>query len=102
MYQGTLKEVEALIEKTGLYAQFEAAYDRQNCHLLGIHTYGPYPALVSNKPIRSLDDFKGLKVRAILATANLLKELGAAPGYIPGGEIYMALKLGTFAPPPIR
>ena len=43
-----------------------------------------------------MEDFKGLKVRAILATADLLKELGAAPGYIPGGEIYMALKLGTF------
>jgi TRAP-type C4-dicarboxylate transport system substrate-binding protein len=96
MYKGTLEEVEKLIENTGLYAQFAAAYDRQNCHLLGIHTYGPYPALVSNKPIRSLEDFKGLKVRAILATADLLKELGAAPGYIPGGEIYMALKLGTF------
>ena len=96
MYKGTLKEVETLIEKTGLYAQFAAAYDRQNCHLLGIHTYGPYPALVSNKPIRSLEDFKGLKVRALLATADLLKELRAAPGYIPGGEIYMALKLGTF------
>ena len=96
MYKGTLKEVETLIEKTGLYAQFEAAYDRQNVHMLGIHTYGPYPALVSNKPIRSLDDFKGVKVRAILSVGDLLKELGAAPGYIPGGEIYMALKLGTF------
>ena len=96
MYKGTLKEIETLIEKTGLYAQFEAAYDRQNCHMLGINTYGPYPALVSNKPIRNLDDFKGVKVRAILSTGDLLKELGAAPGYIPGGEIYMALKLGTF------
>lgn len=96
MYKGTLEEVEALIEKTGLYSQFAAAYDRQNCHLLGIHTYGPYPAIVSNKPIRGLSDFKGLKVRAILANADLMKELGAAPGYIPGGEIYMALKLGTF------
>jgi len=96
MYMGSLQEVETLIEKTGLYAQFETAYDRQNCHLLGMHTYGPYPAIVSNKPIRSINDFKGLKIRAILATADLLKELGAAPGYIPGGEIYMALKLGTF------
>jgi TRAP-type C4-dicarboxylate transport system substrate-binding protein len=95
-YKGTLKEIEALIEKTGLYAQFEEAYARQNCHLLGIHTYGPYPALVSNKPIRKVEDFKGLKVRAILSVADLLKHLGASPGYIPGGEIYMALKLGTF------
>jgi TRAP-type C4-dicarboxylate transport system substrate-binding protein len=95
-YKGTLKEIETLIDMTGLYGQFEAAYARQNCQLLGIHTYGPYPALVSNKPVRSYEDFKGLKVRALLGVADLLKHIGASPGYIPGGEIYMALKLGTF------
>lgn len=96
MYKGELSEIREMIKETGLYSQFEAAYERQNCHMLGLHTYGPYPAIVSNKPIRSIEDFKGLKIRAILSAADLLKELGASPGYIPGGEIYMALKLGTF------
>lgn len=95
-FKGTLEEVETLVEKTGLYGLWKDAYASKNCHLLGIHTYGPYPGIASNKPIRNLDDFKGLKIRAILEVADLLKELGAAPGYIPGGEIYMALKLGTF------
>ena len=95
-FKGTLEEVEALVDKTGLYQLWENAYADKNCHLLGIHTYGPYPALASNKPIRSLNDFKGLKVRAILEIADLMKELNAAPGYVPGGEIYMSLKLGTF------
>jgi TRAP-type C4-dicarboxylate transport system substrate-binding protein len=95
-FKGSLEEVEGLIAKTGLYKMWEDAYARQNCQLLGIHTYGPYPAIASNKPIRKLEDFKGLKIRALLEIADLLKEIGAAPGYVPGGEIYMALKLGTF------
>lgn len=95
-YKGTLQEVEALVNKIGLYKLWEEAYAKKNCHLLGVHTYGPYPAIASNKPIRSVNDFKGIKVRAIMEFADLLKELGAAPGYVPGGEIYMALKLGTF------
>ena len=95
-FKGSLADVEKLIEKTGLYKLWEQAYARKNCQLLGVHTYGPYPAIASNKPIRTVEDFKGLKVRAILDIANLMKELGAAPGYVPGGEIYMALKLGTF------
>jgi len=95
-FKGTLKEVEALVAATGLYQLWENAYASKNCHLLGVHTYGPYPALASNKPIRGLADFKGLKVRAILEIADLMKELNAAPGYVPGGEIYMSLKLGTF------
>jgi TRAP-type C4-dicarboxylate transport system substrate-binding protein len=95
-FKGTLKEVENMVNTAGLYKLWEEAYARQNCQLLGVHTYGPYPALASNKPIRKIEDFKGLKVRAILSIAGLMKELGAAPGYIPGGEIYMALKLGTY------
>lgn len=95
-FKGTLEQVEGLVEKTGLYKLWEQAYMRQNCQLLGIHTYGPYPAIASNKPIRKVEDLKGLKIRALLEIADLFKELGAAPGYVPGGEIYMALKLGTF------
>jgi TRAP-type C4-dicarboxylate transport system substrate-binding protein len=95
-FKGSLEKVEELVAKTGLYAMWEQAYARQNVQLLGIHTYGPYPAIASNKPIRKYEDFKGVKVRALLEVADLLKEIGAAPGYVPGGEIYMALKLGTF------
>ena len=95
-FKGSLEEVQALVDKTGLFELWSKAYARKNCYLLGVHTYGPYPAIASNKPIRTVSDFKGLKVRAILDVADIMKELGAAPGYVPGGEIYMAMKLGTF------
>jgi len=95
-FKGTLKQVEGMVKDAGLYKLWQEAYARQNCHMLGINTFGPYPAVASRKPVRTVADLKGVKIRAIQDTALLLKELGAAPGYIPGGEVYMALKLGTF------
>jgi tripartite ATP-independent transporter DctP family solute receptor len=47
-------------------------------------------------PIRTLEDFKGKRIRAtgeIILEA--LKALGAAPVYLGGGEVYMALQRGT-------
>ena len=95
-FQGSYKDVRAAIDEMGLMDMWSAAYARHNIHLLDIHCYGPYAILCSNVPIRSLDDFKGVKIRAILWWGDLYKMLGASPGYCPGGEIYMALKMGTF------
>jgi TRAP-type mannitol/chloroaromatic compound transport system substrate-binding protein len=50
----------------------------------------------TNKPIRTLADYKGLTLRTPLSqTMWILEQIGAKPVKIPGGEIYMALKLGT-------
>lgn len=46
----------------------------------------------SHKPIRSLDDFKGLKMRTVGAWAKILKELGASPVSLPGAEIFPSLE----------
>ncbi|MDD5475429.1 MAG: TRAP transporter substrate-binding protein DctP, partial [Syntrophales bacterium] len=48
------------------------------------------------EPIRTLDDFKGRKLRiGVLQSIWILEQLGANPVRIPGGEVYMALRLGT-------
>ncbi len=50
----------------------------------------------TNKPLRSLSDYKGMKLRTPLTqTMWILQQIGANPVKLPGGEIYMALKLGT-------
>ncbi len=55
-----------------------------------------YPtALISKKPIRKVEDFKGLKIRSSGAIANFLKDLGAATSLIPGEELYLALQTGV-------
>ncbi len=57
---------------------------------------GPESGFRIRKPIHTIEDFKGAKLRTgVLQTIWVLQQLGASPVRIPGGEIYMALKLGT-------
>jgi TRAP-type mannitol/chloroaromatic compound transport system substrate-binding protein len=46
------------------------------------------------KPIRSVADFKNLKIRITGLGAQVLKRLGALPSSLPAGEIYKALESG--------
>ncbi|OLO37875.1 hypothetical protein BTR23_13100 [Alkalihalophilus pseudofirmus] len=49
----------------------------------------------SNKPIRTLEDFEGLKVRAVGEWADIVNRLGASVVSISGPEIYQALERGV-------
>lgn len=49
----------------------------------------------SNKPINSLDDFKGLKFRTVGYWGEILTSLGASVVTLPGAEIYGALERGV-------
>jgi TRAP-type mannitol/chloroaromatic compound transport system substrate-binding protein len=51
--------------------------------------------LHSRKPVRSLDDLKGLKLRTAGAWIDMSRSLGAAPVTTPQGEIYTALERGV-------
>jgi tripartite ATP-independent transporter DctP family solute receptor len=51
---------------------------------------------VSKSPIRKLEDWKGKKIRAYTElSAYAIRALGAAPAFMGGGEVYMALQRGT-------
>ncbi|MES1949539.1 MULTISPECIES: TRAP transporter substrate-binding protein DctP [unclassified Salinisphaera] len=55
-----------------------------------------YPTeMVVDRPINSMDDFKGLKIRSSGALQTFLTEAGASASYIPGGELYTALSSGV-------
>jgi TRAP-type mannitol/chloroaromatic compound transport system substrate-binding protein len=47
------------------------------------------------KPIKSLSDMKGLKMRIGGFAGKVIERMGAVPQNIPGGEIYQALEKGT-------
>lgn len=51
---------------------------------------------ISKEPIRTLEDFKGKRIRGFgeLMTESI-KAMGAAPAFLGGGEVYMALQRGT-------
>jgi len=63
-----------------------------------VATYGVLTSEIwchSNKELKSLADIKGLKIRAAGAQGEILKQMGAAVVFMPGGEIYEAAKRGT-------
>lgn len=69
------------------------AYAKQNIYFLRqipcIET-----VMVSKKPVNSVDDLKGLKIRAAGLVGEMLAQAGAAVMYLPGPEIYGALEKG--------
>jgi TRAP-type mannitol/chloroaromatic compound transport system substrate-binding protein len=71
---------------------------RDACAKHGVYysTDKVYPTeLVSKKPIRSMADFKGLKIRSSGVLQQYLTSIGAAASYLPGGEVYAALASGV-------
>ena len=63
-------------------------------HVLYIHAHGP-GILASKKPIRTLEDFQGLKVRATGLSAKIVSSLGGAPVAMSQPETYEALQKGV-------
>jgi TRAP-type C4-dicarboxylate transport system substrate-binding protein len=52
--------------------------------------------LWTKKPVKSLEDVKGLKIRAPGGhQTNYIKALGAEPVFMPLGDVYLALETGT-------
>lgn len=95
LYSGDINKAKELIYEGGLIDIFREAYAEHNVYLLGLHSWSGYPPLKSAKPVRTLADLEGLKVRIIGGFAELLDLKGASTTWIPAGELYMALKLGT-------
>ncbi len=66
----------------------------QDTHLLYLHAHGP-GILASKKPVRALEDLKGMKVRATGLSAKIVERLGAAAVGMPQPETYEALQKGV-------
>lgn len=64
-------------------------------HLIGAAATG-LEAFVSKKPIRTVDDLKGLKVRAPEGMVyDIFQKAGATPVNLPGSEVYTGLEKGV-------
>jgi TRAP-type C4-dicarboxylate transport system substrate-binding protein len=56
---------------------------------------GSLPGIVtSGRPIASLDDLRGLRIRVPAELLNVMRELGADPVNMPMGDVYSALAKG--------
>ena len=67
----------------------------QGLHVLALQG-GNFPGVLTrSKPVRSLDDLKGLRLRTQSETIDVLRRLGADPVDMPMGEVYPALAKGV-------
>ncbi|WP_191601698.1 TRAP transporter substrate-binding protein [Marinomonas algicola] len=87
-------ELSTLFHEKGWAPILEKAYGDQ-----GLVWLDPYiqPAVyvISKKQINSIDDFKGMKIRAPGAYGKFLRNLGASPVSLAWGEIYTSLSTGV-------
>jgi TRAP-type transport system periplasmic protein len=69
--------------------------------VLYLHAHGP-GLLHTKKPVKRLEDLKGMKIRATGLSAKIVTALGGVPVAMPQGDTYDALKKGvvegTFGP----
>lgn len=88
------------IEGTKVMSEFVEKYGKDTFNKLGVKNMGvtvsdPY-VLITTKPVRKLEDMKGLRIRvAGKAWVPVAKEWGAAPTPIQPEEAYTALEHGT-------
>ncbi len=63
-------------------------------HVLYVHAHGP-GILASKKPVRSLADMKGMKVRVTGLSSKIVESLGGVPVAMPQPDTYEALQKGV-------
>jgi TRAP-type transport system periplasmic protein len=64
-------------------------------HPLFFYGMGPVVLSTAKKPVKTLDDFKGLKLRAVGRVADMTKLLGGIPQPLEIGDVYEALRRGV-------
>ncbi len=78
-----------------------APAETKDVKVLYVHAHGP-GILASKRPVGSLADLKGVKVRATGFCSKIVESLGGSPVSMPQGETYEALQKGvvdaTFCP----
>lgn len=90
----TPEELYALFHEQGWAPILTEAYGEHG--LVWLEPYIQPPVYVlTKKPIESIEDFQGLKIRAPGAYGKFLRNLGASPVSLAWGEIYTSLATGV-------
>lgn len=84
-----------MMQNGGGFEIFDQLLNQYNVKLLGVASTG-VEAFVSKKPIRSVADLKGVKLRAPQGMVNnVFTAVGATPVNLPGSEVYTSLEKGV-------
>lgn len=92
--------VRTITDQVAVYDCLADRFPHFENELHGLHVLavqgGNFPGVLTrDRPIRSLADFKGLRLRAQSDAVDILKQLGADPVNMPMGEVYSALAKGV-------
>ncbi len=87
------EEAEEIFFADGLKDIVAQEYAKNGVKYLGPVWAAPYHFL-SKRPIRSIDDMKTMKIRAVGASATMLGKLGVKTVSMPPEDIYLALTTG--------
>lgn len=94
-YEAKQAAIRKFFYESGFVDLLREEYAKQGVYYLDIHTYGPVPIVVAKKPIRTMEDLKGVKIRDEGLWTEWHNMLGAAGTDISGSEAYTALKTGA-------
>ena len=92
----TLEDCRATIDDPEFYRLISDVYTDGGYHLLGMADQG-FRVMSTNKPVKSLADFKGQKIRTMENSYHLAfwKALGAKPTPMTFSEVYIGLQQHT-------
>lgn len=95
-YSGTT----TIAEQLAMYRCLEASSPQFATELEGLKILavqgGSLPGIITtDRPVESLDDLKGLRIRGPTELLGVLQELGADPVNMPMGDVYSALAKGV-------
>jgi TRAP-type C4-dicarboxylate transport system substrate-binding protein len=73
---------------------FKPEFEKMGVYLANYMANGAYN-LISKKPVRKLEDLKGIKIRSAGGiSSKIIKKLGAVPVQVPANEQYQAFQRG--------
>jgi TRAP-type C4-dicarboxylate transport system substrate-binding protein len=93
MAWASAEEAEMLYVEYGLSSLIAEAYKKQGVHYIG-PVYNVSNALLTKKPVRSLDDLRKMKIRSSGGTLKMLSKLGVQTVHLRPEEMYLALSTG--------
>ncbi|RJQ67899.1 MAG: C4-dicarboxylate ABC transporter substrate-binding protein [Desulfobacteraceae bacterium] len=77
-----------------VYKRFKPK-ELDNTQLMYLHAHGPGMVHTRSKPIRTIEDFKGLKIRSTGISAEVVSALGGTPVPMSMPESYQSLQKGV-------
>lgn len=97
---GFYGDVQSIEDQVSVYKCLADKFEQFSQEMHGLKVLavqgGNFPGVFTrDKPITSLEDFKGMRLRVQTEAVEVLRQLGADPVNMPMGEVYSALAKGV-------